>query len=71
MVTDTTPRSSAVYEFSSHEELIRMAARTASQEGLSLARFIELGSRGELQNPRLRDLWAMYGDILEPDFLGV
>jgi hypothetical protein len=51
------------------EEVIGMLERAANEVGLELRRFYELGVEGRLDDPLLRDLWLIWGDILtEEDF---
>lgn len=47
-----------------HQDIVRMLEEAARAQGLSLARFLELGRTDELDNPMLRDLWLIWGDEL-------
>ncbi|MCY4621120.1 MAG: hypothetical protein OXD34_04685 [bacterium] len=51
------------------EDVIRMLERAASGVGLGLRGFYELGSEGRLDDPSLRDLWLIWGDILTEEDL--
>lgn len=42
-------------------EIVGMLQRAAAHEGVGYERFVALGRSGELENPRLRDLWAHMG----------
>ncbi len=44
-----------------------MLTRAAASHGLSLRRFYELGTADELDEPSLRDLWLIRGDVLTED----
>lgn len=46
------------------EEIVRMLARAADEAGLGLRGFYELGKVDRLDNPSLRDLWLIWGDVL-------
>lgn len=46
------------------EEIVRMLARAADEAGLGLRGFYELGKADRLDNPSLRDLWLIWGDVL-------
>lgn len=45
-------------------EIVEMLRRAAASVGLEFERFYELGKADELDNPRLRDLWLIWGDLL-------
>lgn len=47
-----------------HRDVVRMLEEAAKANGLSLARFFELGRHDELDNPTLRDLWLIWGEEL-------
>ncbi len=47
-----------------HADIIDMLARRAEDCGLDLARFYELGRNDELDDPELRDLWLIWGDVI-------
>lgn len=46
------------------EEIVRMLERAADEAGLGLRGFYELGKADRLDNPSLRDLWLIWGDVL-------
>ena len=46
------------------EDIVRMLERAANEVGLGLRRFYELGTEDRLDDPSLRDLWLIWGDIL-------
>lgn len=46
------------------EEIVRMLARAADEAGLGLRGFYELGKADRLDNPSLRDLWLIWGDVV-------
>ena len=46
------------------EEVIGMLERAANEVGLGLRRFYELGKADRLDDPLLRDLWLIWGDVL-------
>ena len=46
------------------EEIVRMLTRAADEAGLGLRGFYELGKADRLDNPSLRDLWLIWGDVL-------
>lgn len=48
----------------SREEVVRMLERAADDAGLGLRGFYELGKWDRLDDPSLRDLWLIWGDIL-------
>lgn len=51
------------------EEVIGMLERAASDVGLGLRGFYELGKEDRLDDPLLRDLWLIWGDVLtDEDF---
>lgn len=45
-------------------EIVNMLSRAAQKHGLDLESFFRLGSADELDNPSLRDLWLIWGDVL-------
>lgn len=47
------------------EEIIGMLERSAREVGLGLREFYELGRADELDDPRLRDLWIIWGDVIK------
>lgn len=49
----------------SKEEVVEMLAGAARSAGLDLPRFYELGMNDRLDNPHLRDLWLIWGDVLD------
>lgn len=54
----------------SREQIVEMLDRAAREAGLGLRRFYELGTADRLDDPSLRDLWLIWGDILtEEDLL--
>jgi len=46
------------------EDIVEMLRRNAEATGLSLRSFYELGRQDRLDNPVLRDLWLIWGDVL-------
>lgn len=46
------------------EEVIGMLERAANKVGLGLRGFYELGKEDRLDDPLLRDLWLIWGDVL-------
>lgn len=46
------------------QQIVDMLRREAASVGLDFARFFDLGRAGELDNPNLRDLWLIWGDLL-------
>ncbi len=46
------------------EDIVEMLKRNAEATGLGLRRFYELGKEDRLDNPLLRDLWLIWGDVL-------
>ena len=46
-----------------------MLKRNAEATGLGLRRFCELGKEDRLDNPLLRDLWLIWGDLLTEEDL--
>ncbi|MDE0701930.1 MAG: hypothetical protein F4Y27_13595 [Acidimicrobiaceae bacterium] len=46
------------------EEIVEMLERNANSTGLGLRAFYELGKEDRLDNPLLRDLWLIWGDVL-------
>lgn len=53
------------------EEIVSMLERAANDAGLGLRRFYELGRADRLDDPSLRDLWLIWGDILIEEDLPV
>ena len=51
------------------EEVVRMLERAANEVGLELAVFYDLGKADLLDDPSLRDLWLIWGDILTEEDL--
>lgn len=52
------------------EEIFEMLERAAREVGLDLCRFYELSTADRLDNPSLRDLRLIWGDLLiEEDLL--
>ncbi|MCY3645126.1 MAG: hypothetical protein OXG41_16225 [Acidimicrobiaceae bacterium] len=51
------------------EEIVSMLARAADEVGLGLRGFYELGNEDRLDDPSLRDLWLIWGDILTEEDL--
>jgi hypothetical protein len=45
-------------------EIVKMLSAAADDCGLDLSSFYRLGHADELDNPRLRDLWLIWGDVL-------
>jgi hypothetical protein len=45
-------------------EIVGMLSRAAEKHGLDLRRFFELDRADELDDPNLRDLWLIWGDVL-------
>jgi hypothetical protein len=54
-----------------HEQIVAMLRAAAEEAGTTLRAFYELGSRDQLDNPRLRDLWLIWGDELDEGDLTV
>lgn len=52
-------------------DLVKMLRREATEAGLTLERFYELGRADKLDSPRLRDLWLIWGDVLTPGDLAL
>ena len=48
-------------------EIIDMLSRAAKKRGMDLSRFFELGRADELDDPGLRDLWLIWGEVLSED----
>lgn len=46
------------------EDIVEMLKRNAGATGLGLRDFYELGKEDRLDNPLLRDLWLIWGDVL-------
>ncbi len=46
------------------EDIVEMLRRNADATGLGLRAFYELGKEDRLDNPLLRDLWLIWGDVL-------
>ena len=53
----------------SHDEVVRMLRRAAESRGLTLRRFYELGRRDKLDDPGLRDLWLIWGELVSEEDL--
>ena len=53
------------------EEIVSMLERAVNDVGLGLRRFYELGRADRLDDPSLRDLWLIWGDILTEEDLPV
>ncbi len=51
------------------EEVVSMLARAADEVGLGLRGFYELGVEDRLDDPSLRDLWLIWGDVLTEEDL--
>lgn len=51
------------------EEIVEMLKRNADETGLGLRGFYELGKEDRLDNPLLRDLWLIWGDVLTEEDL--
>ena len=51
------------------EEVIGMLERAANEVGLGLRGFYELGKEDRLDDPLLRDLWLIWGDVLTEEDL--
>ncbi|WP_419924731.1 hypothetical protein [Candidatus Poriferisocius sp.] len=51
------------------EDIVEMLKRNAEATGLGLRRFCELGKEDRLDNPLLRDLWLIWGDLLTEEDL--
>ena len=47
------------------EEIVAMLKDAADAAGISLRRFHDLGEADALDNPVLRDLWLIWGDVLD------
>lgn len=45
------------------QDVVDTLSRAAAETGLDLDRFVELGRSDELDDPRLRDLWLIWGDV--------
>lgn len=63
MDTEQTPRKSISVTIP-REDVVAMLRRASSRYGLDFARFYDLGHADELQNPHLRSLWLLWGDLL-------
>ena len=46
------------------QEIVDMLRREAESVGLDFERFYALGKKDELDNPHLRDLWLIWGDLV-------
>lgn len=55
----------------SRSEIVGMLDRAATDVGLGLRGFYELGRADRLDDPLLRDLWLIWGDILTEDDIPV
>ncbi len=53
------------------EQIVAMLERAANDVGLDLRRFYELGKADRLDEPTLRDMWLIWGDVLTEDDLPV
>ena len=53
------------------EKIVEMLERAANDVGLGLRSFYELGRADQLDDPSLRDLWLIWGDILTEEDLPV
>lgn len=53
-----------------HREIVSMLSHAASDCGLTLRDFYDLGRAGAIDSPRLRDLWLIWGEALEPADVG-
>ena len=51
------------------EEVIGMLERAANKVGHGLRGFYELGKEDRLDDPLLRDLWLIWGDVLTEEDL--
>lgn len=51
--------------------VVAMLTRVSGECGFSLADFYRLGHADALDDPRLRDLWLIWGDVLRADDLVV
>ena len=51
------------------EEIVSMLARAADEVGLGLRGFYVLGTEDRLDDPSLRDLWLIWGDVLTEEDL--
>ena len=51
------------------EKIVEMLRRSADSTGLGLRDFYTLGKEDRLDEPRLRDLWLIWGDVLTEDDL--
>lgn len=49
------------------EEVMGMLEKAARDVGLGLRGFYELGKEDRLDDPLLRDLWLIWGDVLTED----
>jgi hypothetical protein len=48
-----------------HDQIVAMLRAAAEEAGTTLQAFYALGRRDQLDNPRLRDLWLIWGDELD------
>jgi hypothetical protein len=48
-------------------EIQAMLERAAADAGLNWDRFVDLGRHDRLDDPELRDLWLIWGDLAGPD----
>lgn len=46
-------------------EMVAMLRTAATEKRISLERFYELGRRDLLDDPELRDLWLIWGHLIE------
>lgn len=51
------------------KDIVEMLRRNAEATGLGLRGFYELGKEDRLDNPLLRDLWLIWGDVLTEEDL--
>ena len=51
------------------EEIVAMLNRAAVEAGLGLRSFYDLGRANRLDDPQLRDLWLIWGDLLTEEDL--
>ena len=46
------------------EKIVKMLERAANENGMGLRQFYELGVEDHHDNPELRDLWLIWGDVI-------
>ncbi len=51
------------------EDIVEMLKRNAEATGLGLRGFYKLGKEDRLDNPLLRDLWLIWGEVLTEENL--